>query len=62
VDSHYSVALGVDMAPLRELPNTATIFGLCERGHGGLLCPSSNTKSETQYEVDNRSNPAGESL
>src|SRR5258708_9744252 len=35
VDSHSGVALGVDMTPLRELPNTATFFGLCERGHGG---------------------------
>jgi len=35
VVSHSGVALGVDMAPLRELPNTATFFGLCERGHGG---------------------------
>ena len=34
VDSHYGAALGVDMAPLRESPNTAAFLGLCERGHG----------------------------
>jgi len=36
VDSHYGVAPGGDMAPLRELPNTAAFFGLCGRGRGAL--------------------------
>jgi len=36
VDSNYGVAPGGDMAPLRELPNTASFFGLCARGRGPL--------------------------
>jgi len=36
VDSYYGVAPGGDMAPLRELPNTAAFFGLCGRGRGAL--------------------------
>jgi hypothetical protein len=34
VDSHYGVAPGVDMAPLRELSNTPTFCGLCGYRHG----------------------------
>ena len=34
VRSHYGVALGGDMAPLRKLPNTAAFCGLCGCRHG----------------------------
>ena len=35
VGSHYGVAPGGDMTPLRESPNTAGLSGLYERRHGG---------------------------
>jgi len=37
VDSHYGVAPRVDMAPLREFPNTRAPFSLCRRGPGGAV-------------------------
>jgi hypothetical protein len=58
VDSHYGGALGVDMAPFRELPNTAAFFGLCECGNGGPGFVLHQTEIETHYEFDNRSNLA----
>ncbi len=58
MDSHYRVALGVDMAPLRELQILLHF----------LVCASAvmvvlglffiKHEIETHYEVDNRSNPA----
>jgi hypothetical protein len=35
VGVHYGVAHGGVMAPLRELPNTSGLGGLCDRRHGG---------------------------
>jgi hypothetical protein len=35
VDVYYGVAYGGVMAPLRELPNTSRLGGLCGRRHGG---------------------------
>jgi len=34
VGVHYGVAHGGVMAPLRELPNTSGLGGLCVRRHG----------------------------
>ena len=48
VDVHYGVAHGGDMAPLRELPNTAALCGLCgldHRGPGFLLHQTQNRDS-----------------
>ena len=36
VGFRYGVAPRGDIAPLRELPNTAAFFGLCARGRGPL--------------------------
>src|ERR1700687_6002204 len=35
VEGHYSIAHGGVMAPLREVPNTSGLGGLCGRRHGG---------------------------
>jgi len=35
VGVHYGVAHGCVLAPLRELPNTAGLCGLCGLRHGG---------------------------
>ena len=35
VGVHFGVAHGGDMAPLRGLPNTSGLSGLCGRRHGG---------------------------
>jgi hypothetical protein len=59
VDSHFGVALGVDMAPLRELPNTAAFFGLA----GALVMVILalffiKHEIEAHDTVDNSPNPA----
>jgi len=54
VGGHHSVVHGGVMAPLRELPNTSGLDGLCGRRHGG---PSFNFIKDsigTLYGADSR--------
>ncbi len=54
VGVHYGVAHGGVMAPLRELPNTSKLGGLCGRGHGGPGFNLIKHRIGTHYGVDNR--------
>ena len=58
MDSDSGVALGVDMAPLGELPNTATFLVCASAVMVVLALFFIKHEIETQYEVNNRSNPA----
>jgi hypothetical protein len=52
VGAHYGVAHGVVMAPLRELPNTSGLGGLCGRRHGGLSFNFIKQRVGTHYGAD----------
>ena len=54
VGVHYGVADGGVMAPLRELPDTSKLGGLCGRGHGGPGFNLIKHRIGTHYGVDNR--------
>jgi hypothetical protein len=51
---HYRVAPGGVMAPLRELPNTSGLCGLCGLRHGGPGSILYRTRFGTRYGADNR--------
>jgi hypothetical protein len=54
VGGHYGVAPDGDMAPLRKLPNTSGLGGLCGRRHGSPRFNFIKHRIGTHYGVDSR--------